>query len=50
MTCLRAIGRLADGAPWISASELNSKGCGANMRVAPVGLLPDVSDGTRAAA
>jgi ADP-ribosylglycohydrolase len=43
--------------PWHEASVLNSKGCGANMRVAPVGLLPagptddatGVTDTTRAA-
>ncbi|HEV2347820.1 MAG TPA: ADP-ribosylglycohydrolase family protein [Actinocrinis sp.] len=49
MTCLRAIGRLAEDAPWIEASEHGSKGCGANMRVAPAGLAPDLSDETRAA-
>lgn len=50
MTCMRAIDGLAEQAPWVEASELNSKGCGANMRVAPVGLLPELSDETRAAA
>jgi ADP-ribosylglycohydrolase len=40
MTCLRACSRLAQGMPWQQATEANSKGCGANMRVAPVSLLP----------
>jgi ADP-ribosylglycohydrolase len=49
VTCLRAIGRLAEGVPWIEASEHESKGCGANMRVAPVGLVPGLTDPERAA-
>lgn len=48
MTCMRAIGRLAEGQPWIAATEAGSKGCGANMRVAPVGLVPHVPDADRA--
>ncbi|MFD0823782.1 ADP-ribosylglycohydrolase family protein, partial [Micromonospora zhanjiangensis] len=40
MTCLRACGKLADGGPWQRATEGRSKGCGANMRVTPVGLMP----------
>jgi ADP-ribosylglycohydrolase len=40
MTCLRACGELASGVPWIEATVAGSKGCGANMRVAPVGLVP----------
>ena len=50
MTCLRACGRLADGKPWIEASQMSSKGCGANMRVTPVGLVPGISSSTRAGA
>jgi len=50
MTCLRACGDLADGRPWQQATQLRSKGCGANMRVLPVGLVPGLSDGTRAGA
>jgi ADP-ribosylglycohydrolase len=50
MTCLRAIGRFAEDVPWIEASEHGSKGCGANMRVAPVGLVPGLTDRERAAA
>ena len=49
MTCLTACGRLHLGMPWIEATVQNSKGCGANMRVQAVGLLPDVSPETRAA-
>jgi ADP-ribosylglycohydrolase len=44
MTCLRACGLLAEGRSWIEASQIGSKGCGANMRVAPVGLVPGLSD------
>ncbi len=39
-TCLRAIAGLDAGLPWLRATQLDSKGCGANMRVAAVGLLP----------
>ena len=39
-TCLKACGRLEQGLPWQQATVASSKGCGANMRVAPVGLLP----------
>ncbi|WP_033822201.1 ADP-ribosylglycohydrolase family protein [Kitasatospora sp. MBT63] len=45
MTCLRACQRLSrDELRWQEASDLGSKGCGANMRVAPVGLLPGLTD------
>lgn len=50
MTCLRAIGRLSENLPWVEATEHNSKGCGANMRVAPLGLIPGLADPVRAAA
>ncbi|MFI6760739.1 ADP-ribosylglycohydrolase family protein [Micromonospora sp. NPDC050417] len=40
MTCLRACGELARGGPWQAATVVGSKGCGANMRVTPVGLVP----------
>ncbi|WP_093525496.1 ADP-ribosylglycohydrolase family protein [Stigmatella erecta] len=33
-----ACGRLAAGVPWREAGVPHSKGCGANMRVAPIGL------------
>ncbi|MFF7633966.1 ADP-ribosylglycohydrolase family protein [Kitasatospora sp. NPDC008050] len=45
MTCLRACGLLArPGQPWQQASQLGSKGCGANMRVAPLGLVPGLTE------
>ncbi|MBS2966219.1 ADP-ribosylglycohydrolase family protein [Actinocrinis puniceicyclus] len=50
MTCMQAIGRLAAGTSWVEASERGSKGCGANMRVAPIGLVPGLTDVERAAA
>ena len=50
MTCLRAIGRLSEGLPWAEATEAGSKGCGANMRVAPLGLVPGLTEPDRAAA
>ncbi|TDD88163.1 ADP-ribosylglycohydrolase family protein [Actinomadura darangshiensis] len=49
-TCLRACRGLAAGKPWVDATVAGSKGCGANMRVAPVGLAPGLSDETRAGA
>ncbi|MFC1229302.1 ADP-ribosylglycohydrolase family protein [Streptomyces sp. Sce081] len=50
-TCLRACELLerADR-PWQDASRIGSKGCGANMRVAPIGLAPGLGDGQRAGA
>ena len=49
-TCMVAC-RLLDGdRPWAEASQIGSKGCGANMRVAPVGLVPGLSDEQRAGA
>lgn len=39
-TCLRACAGLSRSVPWQQASVAGSKGCGANMRVAPVGLVP----------
>ncbi|MGY6020708.1 ADP-ribosylglycohydrolase family protein [Streptomyces spinosirectus] len=50
-TCLRACGLLKDEhRPWQEASQTDSKGCGANMRVAPIGLAPGLSDEQRAGA
>ena len=40
MTCLRACAGLAEGRRWQAATVADSKGCGANMRVTPVGLVP----------
>ncbi|GLZ34191.1 hypothetical protein Lesp02_63780 [Lentzea sp. NBRC 105346] len=48
MTCLAACEKLADGLPWIQSTGTSSKGCGANMRVAPVGLLTRIDDAVRA--
>jgi len=49
-TCMSACRRLKDKAtPWVEATVLNSKGCGANMRVAPVGVLLGEEPATRAA-
>ncbi|RKT17368.1 ADP-ribosylglycohydrolase [Streptomyces sp. 1114.5] len=43
MTCLRSCERLShDQVRWQQASDVGSKGCGANMRVAPVGLIRDL--------
>ncbi|MFI9321547.1 ADP-ribosylglycohydrolase family protein [Kitasatospora aureofaciens] len=43
MTCLRACERLShDKYRWQQASDVGSKGCGANMRVAPVGLIREL--------
>ncbi|MEH0841015.1 ADP-ribosylglycohydrolase family protein [Micromonospora sp. CPCC 205711] len=39
MTCLRACAELSRGMRWQEATVAGSKGCGANMRVTPVGLL-----------
>ncbi|MFI5686461.1 ADP-ribosylglycohydrolase family protein [Streptomyces sp. NPDC051636] len=50
-TCLTACGLLKEeGRRWQEASQVGSKGCGANMRVAPVGLAPGLSDEQRAGA
>ncbi|WP_328428715.1 ADP-ribosylglycohydrolase family protein [Streptomyces sp. NBC_00443] len=50
-TCLRACDLLErPDMPWQDASQTGSKGCGANMRVAPIGLVPGLSDEQRAGA
>ncbi|MYR45574.1 ADP-ribosylglycohydrolase family protein [Streptomyces sp. SID5910] len=51
-TCLTACDLLEQRpeGPWQDASQIHSKGCGANMRVAPVGLVPGLSDEQRAGA
>ncbi|MFF7450860.1 MULTISPECIES: ADP-ribosylglycohydrolase family protein [unclassified Streptomyces] len=49
-TCLRACEELERAARWQDASQIHSKGCGANMRVAPVGLVPGLSDEQRSGA
>jgi ADP-ribosylglycohydrolase len=50
MTCLRACGALSDGRRWQEATIADSKGCSANMRVTPVGLVPGLTDSDRARA
>ncbi|GAA3996449.1 ADP-ribosylglycohydrolase family protein [Deinococcus rubellus] len=47
-TCLTACRNLQRGGAWQAATVTRSKGCGANMRVQPVGLIAD--DATRAGA
>ncbi|MDQ0747431.1 ADP-ribosylglycohydrolase [Streptomyces africanus] len=50
-TCLKACSLLKDESRlWQDASQIHSKGCGANMRVAPLGLVPGLSDEQRAGA
>ncbi|GEC06647.1 hypothetical protein SSP24_43020 [Streptomyces spinoverrucosus] len=50
-TCLVACNMLKDESrAWQDASQIQSKGCGANMRVAPIGLVPGLSDEQRAGA
>ncbi|MEU0374562.1 ADP-ribosylglycohydrolase family protein [Streptomyces sp. NPDC006283] len=49
-TCLVACQKLDSDRPWQEASQIDSKGCGANMRVAPVGLVPGLSEEQRAGA
>jgi ADP-ribosylglycohydrolase len=49
-TCMDACRALARGVRWQDATVKDSKGCGANMRVAPVGVIPGLSDSDRAGA
>ncbi|MBC8135407.1 MAG: ADP-ribosylglycohydrolase family protein [Fibrella sp.] len=49
MTCMSACRRLGEGLPWEQSTVVHSKGCGANMRVQPVGLLFGETAETRAA-
>ncbi|GGT18349.1 ADP-ribosylglycohydrolase family protein [Streptomyces chromofuscus] len=50
-TCIRACVLLEQpDRRWQDASQIHSKGCGANMRVAPIGLVPGLSDEQRAGA
>jgi ADP-ribosylglycohydrolase len=50
MTCLTACGLLSRGGRWQAASQVGSKGCGANMRVAPIGLIPGLTAEQRSGA
>ncbi|MFB6816906.1 ADP-ribosylglycohydrolase family protein [Streptomyces sp. NPDC056347] len=49
-TCMTACRLLDSDRLWQEASQTGSKGCGANMRVAPVGLVPGLSDEQRSGA
>ncbi|TJZ43440.1 ADP-ribosylglycohydrolase family protein [Streptomyces piniterrae] len=50
-TCLRACELLSTPErPWARASQIGSKGCGANMRVAPIGLAPGLTPAQRSGA
>ncbi|MFF7182255.1 ADP-ribosylglycohydrolase family protein [Streptomyces sp. NPDC008121] len=49
-TCMVACGLLSTEIPWQRASQTGSKGCGANMRVAPIGLVPGLGEEQRAGA
>ncbi|MFF9569174.1 ADP-ribosylglycohydrolase family protein [Streptomyces sp. NPDC014685] len=49
-TCMTACRLLDSDRPWQEASRTGSKGCGANMRVAPIGLAPGLSDEQRSGA
>ncbi|GAA4246693.1 ADP-ribosylglycohydrolase family protein [Dactylosporangium darangshiense] len=49
-TCLQACRAMAQGRPWWEATVAGSKGCGANMRVTPMGLAPGLTDDERAGA
>ena len=48
-TCMSACAELAAGREWIDATRRGSKGCGANMRVTPLGLAR-VDEATRCGA
>ncbi|MCO5993234.1 ADP-ribosylglycohydrolase family protein [Actinoallomurus sp. WRP9H-5] len=50
MTCLQACEALSRDGVWQGASQVGSKGCGANMRVAPVGLIPGLDEDQRSGA
>ncbi|MEV4949424.1 ADP-ribosylglycohydrolase family protein [Streptomyces sp. NPDC053755] len=49
-TCLSACELLDGDRAWQDAAQIHSKGCGANMRVAPLGLVPGLSDEQRSGA
>ncbi|WP_031007741.1 ADP-ribosylglycohydrolase family protein [Streptomyces sp. NRRL F-5727] len=49
-TCLTACALLMTPVPWQDASQIGSKGCGANMRVAPLGLLREYGEAAAGAA
>ncbi|MFF2043924.1 ADP-ribosylglycohydrolase family protein [Kitasatospora sp. NPDC058170] len=44
VTCMSSCARLSTpGRRWQEASDVGSKGCGANMRVAPIGLVKELT-------
>lgn len=47
VTCMDSIENLTVESKWQDATNISAKGCGANMRVQPIGLLP-VDEPTRA--
>ncbi|MFJ8887253.1 ADP-ribosylglycohydrolase family protein [Streptomyces sp. NPDC102402] len=49
-TCIEACELLEGDRPWQEASRTGSKGCGADMRVAPIGLVPGLSEEQRSGA
>jgi ADP-ribosylglycohydrolase len=49
-TCMTACAAMARGDTWRHATVENSKGCGANMRVQPVGLAAGLTEDQRAGA
>ncbi|MFI7011027.1 ADP-ribosylglycohydrolase family protein [Streptomyces sp. NPDC050145] len=49
-TCLTACRLLDSDRHWHQATQIHSKGCGANMRVTPLGLVPGLSDAQRSGA
>jgi ADP-ribosylglycohydrolase len=49
-TCMAACRRIGTGRAWLQATVLDSKGCGANMRVTPLGLIARLSEAERAGA
>ncbi|MFF7247202.1 ADP-ribosylglycohydrolase family protein [Embleya sp. NPDC008237] len=49
-TCMSACAELAAGRTWLDATRRGSKGCGANMRVTPLGLVDGLDEATRCGA
>jgi ADP-ribosylglycohydrolase len=45
--CMRACNNMAKGLHWSDATDINTMGCGANMRVAPIALIQDPGVGSR---
>ncbi|WP_406299829.1 ADP-ribosylglycohydrolase family protein [Embleya sp. NBC_00888] len=49
-TCMSACAELAAGRTWLDATRRGSKGCGANMRVTPLGLVDALGEADRCGA